>query len=48
MLPREDADAMLKRLTDGTLIEFPGIGHQIHWLDCGNLLRVTAGFLESI
>lgn len=48
MLPRTDADAMLNRLTDGTLVEFPKIGHQIHWLDGGNVLRVTTAFLESI
>ena len=47
MLPRADADAILERLADGTMIEFPGIGHQIHWLDCANLLRVTAGISGS-
>jgi pimeloyl-ACP methyl ester carboxylesterase len=48
MLPRADADTMLERLVDGTLVEFSAIGHQIHWLDCGNVLRVTMAFLESV
>jgi len=48
MLPRADAEAMLNQLVDGTLVEFPKIGHQIHWLDGGNVLRVTTAFLESI
>jgi pimeloyl-ACP methyl ester carboxylesterase len=48
MLRRVDADAMMERLVDGTLVEFPKIGHQIHWLDCGNVLRVTSAFLESV
>ncbi|MGE5195563.1 MAG: alpha/beta fold hydrolase [Deltaproteobacteria bacterium] len=48
MLPRADADAILDRLPDGMLVEFPGVGHQIHWLDCGNMVRVTLNFLESV
>jgi pimeloyl-ACP methyl ester carboxylesterase len=48
MLPRADADAMLERVRDGTLVEFPGTGHQIHWLDCANMVRVTLTFLESL
>ncbi len=48
MLPRKDADAILDRLSDGMLVEFPGVGHQIHWYDYGNLARVTLNFLESV
>jgi len=48
MLPRPDAQAILGRLAEGTLVEFPGTGHQIHWLDCANMLRVTLHFLESV
>jgi len=48
MLPRAHADALLSRLVDGTLVEFPGVGHQIHWLDSVNLARVTLNFLESV
>jgi pimeloyl-ACP methyl ester carboxylesterase len=48
MLPRADAEAILERLPDGTLVEFPQVGHQIHWLDCANMVRVTLNFLESV
>ncbi len=48
MLPRADADALVERLADGTLVEFPGTGHQIHWMDCGNVLRVMTAFLAAI
>jgi pimeloyl-ACP methyl ester carboxylesterase len=48
MLPAADARDIIKRLSDGTLIEFPGIGHQIHWLAQEATLRVVLGFVESL
>src|SRR5436190_3488028 len=32
MLPEADAQDIMNRLADGTLVEFPQVGHQIHWL----------------
>jgi len=48
MLPRDDAQAMLTQIRDGTLVDFPGVGHLIHWMDCQNMLRVMMNFLESV
>lgn len=48
MLPAADAREIMGRLADGTLVEFPGIGHQIHWLAREATLRAVLGFLESL
>ncbi len=48
MLPRADAETMLAQIPDATLVDFPGVGHQIHAMDCANLVRVTVSFLESL
>jgi pimeloyl-ACP methyl ester carboxylesterase len=48
MLPAADARDIIGRLADGTLVEFPNIGHQIHWLAREATLRVVLGFLESL
>ncbi len=48
MLGQADAREILKRLPDGFLVEFPKIGHQIHWLAHEATLRVVLGFLESL
>jgi hypothetical protein len=48
MLPRPDAEAILEHLPDGTLVDFPNVGHQIHWMDCSNMVRVMMNFLESV
>jgi len=48
MLPRSDAEAILEQLPDGTLVDFPDVGHQIHWMDCSNMVRVMMNFLESV
>jgi pimeloyl-ACP methyl ester carboxylesterase len=48
MLPRPDAEAILEQLPDGTLVDFPNVGHQIHWMDCSNMVRVMMNFLESV
>jgi pimeloyl-ACP methyl ester carboxylesterase len=48
MLPRLDAEAIFEQLPDGTLVDFPNVGHQIHWMDCSNMVRVMMNFLESV
>ena len=48
MLPAADAQDIINRLADGTLVEFPQIGHQIHWLAREATLRVVIGFLGSL
>jgi pimeloyl-ACP methyl ester carboxylesterase len=48
MLPAADARDILQRLPDGTLVEFPRIGHQIHWMAGEATTRVVLGFLESL
>ena len=48
MLPAEDARDIVNRLRDGTLVEFPRVGHQIHWMATEATLRVVIGFLESL
>jgi pimeloyl-ACP methyl ester carboxylesterase len=48
MLPAADAQDIMHRLADGTLVEFPQTGHQIHWLACEATLRATLSFLGSL
>jgi pimeloyl-ACP methyl ester carboxylesterase len=48
MLPAADARDIMTRLPDGTLIDFPRIGHQIHWMAQEATLRVVLGFVESL
>ncbi|MBI3862691.1 MAG: alpha/beta hydrolase [Planctomycetia bacterium] len=48
MLPAADARDIMNRLADGTLIDFPRVGHQIHWLAQEAALRAVLGFVESL
>lgn len=48
MLPAADAHDIVNRLADGTRVDFPRIGHQIHWLAQEATLRVVLSFLESL
>jgi pimeloyl-ACP methyl ester carboxylesterase len=48
MLPAADARDIMDRLADGTLVEFPQIGHQIHWLAREAALRAVLSFLGSL
>lgn len=48
MLCAAVADDMMKALSDGLRVDFPGVGHQIHWLATEALLRVVLAFLESL
>lgn len=48
MLSRGHAEQMAAAMTDCTLIDLPGVGHLIHWLQGETTLRLTAAFLESL
>ncbi len=48
MLPRGEARAIAGQMADCTLIEMPGVGHLIHWLEAEATLRFVAGFLEAV
>lgn len=48
MLPDPDADEVIRRLRDGTLIRYPGIGHVIHWQKTQDVINAAHGFLESV
>lgn len=48
MLPRIDASALVARLKDCTVIDLPGVGHLIHWLEAEKTARFVVGFLESL
>jgi pimeloyl-ACP methyl ester carboxylesterase len=48
MLPAADAKDIMNRLADGTLVEFPQIGHQIHWLAREATERAVLSFLGSL
>ncbi len=48
MLPASDAREIMNRLADGTLVEFPQIGHQIHWMAREATLRSVLCFLGSL
>lgn len=48
MLPAADARDIVNRLADGTLIDFPRVGHQIHWMAQEATLRAVLAFIESL
>ena len=48
MLPPADVKEIMNRLADGTLVEFPRIGHQIHWLAREATVRAVLSFLGSL
>ncbi|HEY2249734.1 MAG TPA: alpha/beta hydrolase [Planctomycetaceae bacterium] len=48
MLPAADAKEIMNRLADGTLVAFPQIGHQIHWLAREATERAVLFFLGSL
>lgn len=48
MLPAADARDIMNRLTDGTLIDFPRVGHQIHWMAPEAVHRAVHAFIESL
>jgi pimeloyl-ACP methyl ester carboxylesterase len=48
MLPRDDAVRLAGLMADCTLIDLPGAGHLLHWLETATVLRLVVGFLESL
>jgi pimeloyl-ACP methyl ester carboxylesterase len=48
MLPPADVKEIMNRLADGTLVEFPRVGHQIHWLAREATVRAVLSFLGSL
>jgi pimeloyl-ACP methyl ester carboxylesterase len=48
MISRAEAETWAGWMTDGVLIDFPGIGHLIHGVANESVLRVLVPFLESI
>jgi pimeloyl-ACP methyl ester carboxylesterase len=48
MLPKHDADQIAVWLSDGTVIDFPGVGHLIHWQAAEATQQFVTGFLESL
>jgi pimeloyl-ACP methyl ester carboxylesterase len=48
MLARRDAEEVAGLMAECAVIDFPRVGHQIHWLDPQGCLRYVLGFLESL
>lgn len=48
MLNRTEAEQWVAWMADATLIDVPGIGHLIHWLDTETTVRLLLSFLESL
>jgi pimeloyl-ACP methyl ester carboxylesterase len=48
MMARPDADAAAGLMAECHVIDFPRVGHQIHWLAPQECLRYVLGFLESL
>jgi pimeloyl-ACP methyl ester carboxylesterase len=48
MMARREADAVAGLMAECHVIDFPRVGHQIHWLDPPGCLRYLLGFLESL
>lgn len=48
MITSTEADELMHAVADGLRVDFPGVGHQIHWLATEALLRAELAFLESL
>jgi pimeloyl-ACP methyl ester carboxylesterase len=48
MLSAVDARAIMDELRDGTLVSFPQVGHQLHWLAREAVMRAVLAFLTSL
>jgi pimeloyl-ACP methyl ester carboxylesterase len=48
MLPKSEGDKLMRCLADGTLVEWAGTGHLIHWMQTDAVARYVTGFLESL
>jgi pimeloyl-ACP methyl ester carboxylesterase len=48
MLAKAEGDRLMRLLPDGTVMDWPGTGHLIHWLQPDAVAKFTIGFLESL
>lgn len=48
MLSRQHAEEIAGSMADCTLIDVPGVGHLIHWMQGETTLRLLVGFLETV
>jgi len=48
MLPKAEGERLMRCLADGTLVEWTGTGHLIHWMQTDAVARFVTGFLESL
>lgn len=48
MLPAADAAALTECIPDCTRVDFPGVGHLIHWMQTERTLRHLHSFLEAL
>ncbi len=48
MLTDEDANQVEKLIRDCTRVRLNGVGHLIHWVETGTVLRLVMGFLGSL
>lgn len=48
MLNRHEAEQWAAWMSDATLIDVPGVGHLIHWMETETTIRLLLSFLESL
>jgi pimeloyl-ACP methyl ester carboxylesterase len=48
MLPRGEADQIAQWIPDCAMVEFPRVGHLVHWLASETTARLVMGFLEAV
>jgi lipase len=48
MLARDEGMRLVRLLPDCTLIEWPGTGHLIHWMQPDATAKLVTGFLEAL
>jgi pimeloyl-ACP methyl ester carboxylesterase len=48
MLNRREAEQWAAWMSDATLIDVPGVGHLIHWMETETTIRLLLSFLESL
>lgn len=48
MMTLEELRILTGAMTDCTVIEMPGVGHTVHWLEQEKTIRFVVGFLESL
>ncbi len=48
MMPAADVKQLTANMADCTVIDLPGAGHAVHWLEREKTIRYVVGFLESL